>query len=97
MIPFLIPFSLAHQSCLNKMIPCPSQGLRNKSNLWIDWLKEYALNKIVVILSLPLIFLKCVSLKFQRSRLCIREQKGCHFKTGSVIGVKVYNMPLPAS
>ena len=48
----------------------------NKSNLCIDWLKEYALNKIVVILSLPLIFLKCVSREFQRSRLCIPEQKG---------------------
>ena len=63
----------------------------------MDWLKEYALNKIVVILSLPLIFLKCVSLEFQGSRLCIREQKRSHFKTGSLIGAKVYNMPLPGS
>ena len=67
------------------------------SNLWIDWLKEYALNKIVVILSLPLIFPKCVTLEFQRSHLCIREQKRSHFKTASLIGVNVYNMPLPAS
>ena len=62
----------------------------------MDWLKEYALNKIVVILSLPLIFLKCVSLEFQRSRFCIGEQKRSHFKTGSLIGVKVYRMPPPA-
>ena len=63
----------------------------------MDWLKEYALNKIVVILSLPLIFLKCLSLDFQMSRLCIREQKRSHFKTGSLIRVKVYRMPLPVS
>ena len=63
----------------------------------MDWLKEYALNKVVVILSLPLIFVKCVSLKLKRSRLCIREQKRSHFKTGSLIGVKVYRMPLPPS
>ena len=67
-----------------------------KNHLWINWLKGYALNKIVVILSLPLIFLKCVGVVFQRSRLCIREHKRSHFKTGSLIGVKVYKMPLPA-
>ena len=53
--------------------------------------------QIVIILSLPLIFLKCLSLERQTSRLCVREPKRSHFKTGSLIGVKVYKMPLPAS
>ena len=56
-----------------------------KSHLWIDWLKEYALNKIVVILSLPLTFLKCVSLEFPRSCMSMREEGRSQFKTGSLI------------
>ena len=98
--------SQEHDSILDSIPPCSpvmSQEndsmteLRAQEHLWIDWLKGYALNKIVLLLSLPLIFLKCVSLEFQRSCLCIGEQKRPHFKTGSLIGVKVYNMPLPAS
>ena len=93
--------SQEYDSILDSILPCStvmSQEKDSRTELRaqeqeqsLDRLvKRVCIEQIVVILSLSLIFLKCVSLKFQRSRLCIREEKRSHFKTGSLIGVKVY-------